>query len=320
MRPSLTGRVAVLVPCHDEERTVAQVVEAFRSALPEALVVVGDNASTDRTAELARAAGAEVITEQRKGKGMMVRRLMADVDADCYVLVDGDATYDPWAAPAMVDKVLNERLDMVNGSRIASDDEQAAYRRGHRLGNAVLTWIFQRLFGLPLADTLTGYRAFSRRFVKSFPSNATGFEIEAELNAHAALLGVPVGEVDTVYVARPSGSSSKLSTYRDGLRILRLNLRLFRDARPLLSFSLLALPWLLATVLLLIRPVTEYLDTGLVARFPSLIAGVGTFLVSLNLWAAGLVMERVSRNRVEVVRLRYLALPAPAAATERVDG
>jgi glycosyltransferase involved in cell wall biosynthesis len=312
----LRAHVAVLIPCHDEERTVAQVVGAFRQALPDALVVVGDNASTDRTAEFARAAGAEVVPEQRKGKGLMVRRLLADVDADCYVLVDGDATYDANAAPEMVAKVLRDRLDMVNGSRVTPEHELAAYRRGHRLGNAALTWIFQRLFGLPLADTLSGYRAFSRRFVKSFPSSATGFEIEAELNAHAALLAVPVGEVDTLYLSRPEGSESKLSTYRDGLRILRLNLRLFRDAKPLLSFSLLALPWLLATIPLVVRPVAEYFRTGLVPRFPSLIVGVGTFLVALNLWAAGLVLERVSRNRVEAVRLRYLALPAPAGADD----
>jgi glycosyltransferase involved in cell wall biosynthesis len=307
----LSARVCVLVPCHNEERTVEQVVTAFRQALPEALVVVGDNASTDRTAELARAAGARVVTEPRKGKGLMVRRLLADVDADCYVMVDGDATYDATAAPALVDMVFGQQLDMVTGARATPDHELTAFRRGHRLGNAVLTWIFHRLFGLPLVDTLSGYRAFSHRFVKSFPAAARGFEIEAELNAHAALLGVPVGELETTYLARPEGSQSKLSTYRDGLRILRLNLRLFRDARPLLSFCLLALPWLLATVPLVVRPVVEYLDTGLVPRFPSLIVGVGTFLVALNLWAAGLVMERVSRNRAEAVRLRYLALDAP---------
>jgi hypothetical protein len=203
---------------------------------------------------------------------------------------------------------------MVNAGRVAPEVESDAYRRGHRLGNAVLTWIFRHLFELPLTDTLTGYRAFSRRFVKSFPAASEGFEIEAELNAHAAVLGVPVAELVTSYVSRPEGSQSKLNTYRDGVRILRRNLRLFRDARPYLSFSLLALPWLIATLALIWLPVSDYVQTGLVAHFPSLIAGVGTFLVALNLWAAGLVMERIFRNRVEVVRLSYLSIPAPVWA------
>lgn len=304
--------VAVLVPCHNEEATVERVVTDFRRALPNSLVVVVDNASTDRTAELALAAGAQVINEPRPGKGWAVRRLLADVDADVYVLVDGDATYDAAAAPRLVERVIKDGCDMVNGARVSDTLDQAAYRRGHRLGNAVLTWIFQRLFRLPLKDTLTGFRAFSRRFVKSFPSASEGFEIEAELNAHAAFLGVPVAEIETVYLARPEGSESKLNTYRDGLRILRLNLRLFRDARPLTSFSILALPWLLAALVLVLPPVTEYLNSGLVAKFPSLIAGVGCFLVALNLWTAGIVMQRITRNRVEGVRLTYLSHPGPA--------
>lgn len=306
--------VAVLVPCHNEEATVERVVAEFRAALPDATIVVCDNASTDRTGELARAAGAVVITEDRPGKGMAVRRLFADVEADVYLMVDGDATYEAAAAPELVRCVVEDGCDMVNGARVSDVVDTAAYRRGHRLGNAVLTWIFRGLFHLPLKDTLTGYRAFSRRFVKSFPSASEGFEIEAELNAHAALLGVPVAEIQTAYLARPEGSVSKLSTYRDGIRILRLNLRLFRDARPLMSFSVLGLPWMLAALVLILVPVDEYLRTGLVLRFPSLIAGVGSFLVALNLWTAGIIMQRVTRNRAEVVRLRYLAQPGPVAA------
>ncbi|MGN6334401.1 MAG: glycosyltransferase family 2 protein [Motilibacteraceae bacterium] len=304
-------RIAVLVPCHNEESSVGQVVAGFRAALPGALVVVGDNASTDATAQVAREAGAVVVTEPRRGKGTMVRRLLAEVDADVYVLVDGDATYEAAAAPRLVALVVDEGHDMVVGARDAVPEEVRAYRRGHQLGNFVLTQIFRRLFLLPLTDTLTGYRAMSRRFVRSFPADSEGFEIEAELNAHAAVLGVPVAETRTTYLARGEGSASKLNTYRDGLRILRLNLRLARDARPVLSFSLLAAPWLLATALLLWAPVTEYFRTGLVARFPSLIAGVGTFLVALNVWAAGLVVERIQRARIDMIRLRYLQLPGP---------
>jgi glycosyltransferase involved in cell wall biosynthesis len=303
------ARIAVLIPCHNEAQSVGAVVTDFRAALPGCDIVVADNASTDETAAVARAAGARVITVSRRGKGMAVRQLFADVDADCYLLVDGDATYEACAAPRLARLVLEGGLDMVNAERITPEAEQAAYRRGHRIGNTVLTWIFRQLFELPLTDTLTGYRAFSRRFVKSFPAASEGFEIEAELNAHAAVLGVPVGEVPTVYVARPAGSTSKLNTYADGLRILRRNLRLFRDARPSRSFNILAAPWLLVSVALVWAPVKDYLGTGNVAHFPSLIAGVGTFLVALNLWASGIVLERVFRNRVEVVRLSYLSIP-----------
>lgn len=304
--------VAVIVPCHNEEQTVGAVVSGFLESIPDAIVVVADNASTDSTRAQALAAGARVIDEPRAGKGIAVRRLFADIDADCYVMVDGDATYDPSSAPAMVSLVLDGSIDMVSAVRVSPPDEVRAYRSGHRLGNATLTWIFNRLFDLPLTDTLTGYRAFSRRFVKSFPGVSEGFEIEAELNAHASVLGVPVAEVDSTYRSRPVGSESKLSTYRDGLRILRRNLVLFRDAKPRLSFTLLSLPWIVFTVLLLVPPVREFVETGVVLRFPSLIAGVGCFLVALNLWAAGLVLERVARGRTETVRLRYLAIEPPS--------
>lgn len=305
------SRVAVIVPCHNEEQTVGDVVTGFAAALPGAAVVVADNNCTDRTAEVATAHGAQVIHESRPGKGFAVRRLLADVEADCYVMIDGDATYDAASAPNMVDLVLEQGVDMVNGARHAEANAQQAYRPGHTLGNSMLTWIFQRLFGLQIEDTLSGYRVMSRRFVKSFPTGAEGFEIEAELNAHAATLGVPVAEVDTPYYARPEGSQSKLNTYRDGVRILRRNLRLFRDARPSLAFALLSLPWLIMAAVLLWIAFAEYFATGLVTRFPSLIFGVGSLVVGVLIIIAGLILERVARNRVEASRLAYLAMAPP---------
>jgi glycosyltransferase involved in cell wall biosynthesis len=306
--------VAVVIPCHNEASTIGRVVQGFRDILPEAQIVVADNASTDETGSVAAAAGARVIREPRRGKGLAIQRLFADVEADCYLMVDGDATYDPSSARHMLALVLDHGTDMVNAVRVSKGGEaEAAYRRGHRLGNRILTWIFRQLFNLYLTDTLSGYRALSRRFVKSFPSRMTGFEVEAELNAHAATVGAVVEEVQSYYSARPPGSDSKLSTYRDGFRIMRRNFRLARDARPLSSFALLALPWLIATPLLLVGPVMDYLDTGLVAKFPRLIAGVGTFVVAVQLVVAGIILERVTRNRNEVVRLSYLRIPAATA-------
>lgn len=311
MSEATYSRVAVIVPCHNEEPTIAEVINGFRRTLPGCTVVVADNRSTDATAAVARAHGAQVLYESRPGKGYAVRRLLADVEADCYVMIDGDATYDPEAAPELVDMVLQQGVDMVNGARVVVGDLAEAYRPGHTLGNAMLTWIFQKLFKLQLRDTLSGYRVMSRRFVKSFPTGAAGFEIEAELNAHAATLGVPLGEVDTDYFARPEGSESKLNTYRDGTRILRRNLQLFRDARPALAFALLSIPWLIIAFVLLGIALTEYLNTGLVQRFPSLITGVGALTVAGLIILTGLILERVTRNRIEANRLSYLSYPAP---------
>lgn len=309
--------IAVVVPCHNEELSIGEVVRDFLQAVPGCRVVVLDNASTDRTSQLAAEAGASVLHESRPGKGYAVRRLFADVDADCYVLVDGDATYDPGAAAAMVDLVMDRGIDMVNGARVSGEDEVSAYPPGHHWGNAALTALFQRLFALDIRDTLSGYRAMSRRFVKTFPSGATGFEIEAELNAHAATLGVPVAEVATAYGSRPRGSASKLNTYRDGVRILRRNLRLFRDARPGLAFLIMSLPWLLVAAPLLWLPVAEYFETGAVTKTPSLIAGTAFLVVALLMIVAGVILERVARNRLEAVRLAYLSMPGPLAAREQ---
>lgn len=304
-------RVAVVVPCHDEEATVGAVVRAFLQALPGCSVTVVDNASRDDTAARAAAAGAHVLREPRPGKGFAVRRLFSDVEADCLLMVDGDATYDAAAAPELVALVLDEGVDMAVGARRTREGSNEAYRPGHRFGNWLLTALFRRLFRFAIQDALSGYRAFSRRFVKSFPSMASGFEIEAELNAHAASTGAAYAERWTHYCARPPNSFSKLDTYRDGARILRRNLRLFRDWRPQLSFGLLAVPWFLLSVLLLVPVLQEYVRIGIVPRFPSLIAAVGCFLVALNLVVAGAVLERTARNRVEAVRLAYLALPGP---------
>lgn len=304
--------VAVVIPCHNEAATVESVVKGFAEALPGAHIVVADNASTDGTADLARAAGATVISERRPGKGWAMRRLFADVDAQIFVMVDGDATYDPTNASELVSLVRSGSADMVTGARMTAVDAGAAYRRGHRLGNAVLTWIFTKLFDLAITDTLSGYRAFSRRFVKSFSTTSTGFEIEAELNAHAAFLGVPVAEIPTRYSQRPEGSVSKLSTYRDGIRILRRNLLLFRDARPLLAFLLLSAPWWFLAALLVGVPTVEYLSTGIVTRFPSLIAGMGALVVALLLWVTGLILQRVAKIRRDVARLTYLGIPGPS--------
>lgn len=311
MSPEKFSRVAVVVPCHNEQQTIGEVVAAFSSALPGACIVVADNNCTDDTAAVARAQGAQVLNETRPGKGFAVRRLLADVEADCYVMIDGDGTYDAASAPKMVGLVLDEGIDMVNGARQSQTGDSETYRPGHTLGNAVLTWIFQRLFGLQIQDTLSGYRVMSRRFVKSFPTGAEGFEIEAELNAHAATLDVPIAEIPTPYYARPDGSESKLHTYRDGLRILRRNLRLFRDARPSLAFLLLSLPWLIVAGVLLWIAFAEYFATGVVTRFPSLIFGVGALVVGVLIIITGLILERVARNRVEASRLAYLSIPPP---------
>lgn len=303
-------RTVVCIPCYNEEAAIGQVVSDFRAAIPNARIVVIDNGSRDQTAERARAAGAEVLSEPRPGKGRAVTRAFADLDGDCYVMVDGDGTYDAGRVPAMVDLIADGSADMVCCARVESESATVAYRPGHRLGNRVLTSLFQGLFGLLISDALTGYRAMSRRFVKTFPSAATGFEIEAELNIHAALMQVPLLEITGEYRDRAEGTVSKLNTYRDGLRILRRNLRLFRDGRPNLAFSILAAPWFLASTYLVGVAVVDYAKTGQVARLPSLIADVGAFLVALNTSIAGVILER-PRSRRETARLQYLAHPGP---------
>jgi len=300
-------RIAVLVPCFNEEAAVASVVSAFGKALPSALVYVYDNNSKDRTAEVARAAGAEVRKERRQGKGHVVRRMFADIDADVYVLVDGDATYDAPSAPGMIERLVNDHLDMVVGSRV--DQEQAAYRRGHRTGNWLLTSFLSTVFGQAFTDILSGYRVFSRRFVKSFPVLSDGFEIETELTVHALELAMPVAEVETPYYARPEGSISKLNTWRDGLRILGTILKLYRSEKPLRFFTIIGTFLALVAVGLAIPLVVTYLEEGVVPRVPTAILSTGLMIVAVLSVSSGLVLDTVTRGRREKKLLAYLAQP-----------
>ena len=301
-------RIAILLPCYNEEAAVAQTVAGFRGALPGAAVYVYDNNSADRTREVAAAAGAVVRTERMQGKGNVVRRMFADIEADVYVMADGDATYDPAAAPELVRRLVEDKLDMVVGAR-KSEVEQA-YRRGHRLGNRLFTGLLASLFGRSFTDIFSGYRVFSRRFVKSFPALSRGFETETEISVHALELAMPVAEVVTAYGARPEGSQSKLSTYRDGWRIMRTILHLFRIERPVLFYGGFA-AFLAGLALVLAVPlVITYIETGLVPRFPTAILIMGMMIVSVISFAVGLILDTVVRGRREVRRLHYLGLPA----------
>jgi glycosyltransferase involved in cell wall biosynthesis len=302
-------RMALLVPCYNEEVAIAKVIADFRSALPEARIYVYDNNSTDRTIETARAAGAFVRREPHQGKGNVVRRMFTDIDADIYVLVDGDATYDAPSVRPMIARLLAERLDMVVGTRI--DQDEAAYRRGHRTGNVLLTRFVAFVFGRAFSDMLSGYRVFSRRFIKSFPALSGGFEIETELTVHALELGLPVAEVETPYYARPEGSASKLRTYRDGMRILWTIVRLYRSERPLQFFSIIGLALAVAAVILDIPVIATYLREGIVPRFPTFILATGLMLAALLSLASGLVLDTVTRGRREMKLLAYLQQKPP---------
>ena len=300
--------IAILVPCFNEESTVGQTVSAFREALPPATVYVYDNNSTDRTIEVARAAGAVVRSEARQGKGNVVRRMFADIDADVFVLVDGDATYEARAAPRMVRRAVDENLDFVNGARVSHSVE--AYRPGHRFGNYVLTAIVRSLFGKQFTDMLSGYKVFSRRYVKSFPAMSRGFEIETELTVHALELRMPSAEEFTVYGERPSGSVSKLSTFRDGTRILRLIFDLVRNERPLEFFGLVGVALILVAVALAVPLVETYFETRLVPRLPTAVLSVGLIIVGFLSFLAGLILDVVATMRSEMKRLAYLSYPA----------
>ena len=306
-------RIAVLVPCYNEEVAIPRVVAAFRAALPQATVYVYDNNSRDGTREAARAAGAVVRTEPLQGKGHVVRRMFADIEADAYLLVDGDDTYDAAAAPAMVRLLLEDRLDMVTGVRVT--DATAAYRRGHRFGNAMLTGMVRRIFGNRINDMLSGYRVFSRRFVKSFPALAEGFETETEFTVHALELMLPVGEVATAYKERPQGSASKLRTYSDGFRILRTIMLLVQRERPLTFFGVAGLLLLLAGIGIFMPVLVEYLQTGLVPRLPTAVLSTGLVLLSFLSFVCGLVLDTVTRGRKEAKRIAYLSVPGPAFDT-----
>jgi len=308
-QPSLDElQMAVILPCFNEEHAIAKVINEFQEALPEAAIYVFDNNSTDRTAEIARDCGAEVVFVALKGKGNVVRRMFADVEADIYLMTDGDCTYDVSVARQLVEKLLHENLDMVVGCRV-DRGESENYRRGHRFGNQLLTGSVRYIFGGKFSDMLSGYRVFSRRFVKSFPALARGFEIETELTIHALELRMPCGEVDTLYGARPEESESKLSTYRDGFRILKTIMRMYMVERPLEFFSILSFILAAASIVFAIPLFQEYFATGLVPRLPTAVLATGLMLSALLSFGCGLLLDNVTRGRQELRRLSYLSIP-----------
>lgn len=302
-------KTAVLIPCYNEEVAIAQTVKDFRKALPDAVIYVYDNNSKDRTIEVAKAAGAIVRTEPLQGKGNVVRRMFSDIEADVYVLVDGDATYDAASAPKMIQALLDGPLDMVNGARVTNIQE--AYRLGHRFGNWMLTSIVAWIFGNRFKDMLSGYRVFSRRYVKSFPALAAGFETETELTVHALELKMPTSEIATPYKDRPVGSVSKLSTYKDGFRILWTILVLLKEERPMPFFSVITLFLGLISVALMGPVLAEYFETGLVPRLPTAVLSMGLMTLAALSFACGLILDTVTRGRREMKRMRYLNIPAP---------
>ncbi len=309
--------IAVLIPAFNEATTIGEVVRSFRVALPNARIFVYDNNSWDNTAAIAKDAGAIVRREPLQGKGHVVRRMFSDIEADVYVMVDGDATYDAAAAPRLVSRLVETQADMVVGARIT--EEKAAYRAGHRLGNRMLTGLVAWIFGDRFTDMLSGYRAFSRRFVKSFPALASGFETETELTVHALELDMITTEIQTPYGSRPEGSVSKLSTIRDGFRILGTIGRLMRDERPLLFFGALAGAIMLTALLLGAPVIAEYMSTGLVPRFPTaFLCGTLAVLAGISL-VSGIILETVSLGRREMKRLAYNGIESLTAKLERLE-
>lgn len=301
--------MAVLVPCYNEELTIGKVVADFKSALPDGEIYVYDNNSNDRTSEVAREHGAIVMREPLQGKGNVVRRMFADVEADVYVLVDGDDTYDATSVGKLVDKLLVDRLDMVNAARISKSDQ--SYRPGHRFGNVLLTGIVAWIFGSRFSDMLSGYRVLSRRFVKCFPALTTGFEIETELTIHALELRMPVAELGTPYKERPKGSVSKLNTFSDGFRILLTILRLVKAERPMRFFSIVAALTASVSLILAYPVLVQFLEIGLVPRLPTALLATGLMIIAALSLVCGLVLETVTQGRTELKRLHYLSLPAP---------
>jgi glycosyltransferase involved in cell wall biosynthesis len=311
----LPPRIAVLIPCYNEQATIAKVIGSFRNRLPTADIFVYDNNSTDHTVQTALNAGAHVRVETLQGKGNVVRRMFADVEADAYVLVDGDDTYDADSAPRMVEMLLQHSLDMVNGARVATTSN--AYRAGHALGNRLLTGTVALIFGDRVRDMLSGYRVLSRRFVKSFPALAKGFETETELTVHALELRLPIEEIDTPYSDRPAGSQSKLRTFRDGFRILRTIALLVKEERPLLFFSTVGSIVAVTSLILSLPLLSEYVATGLVPRFPTAILATGLMILAFTSFVTGLVLDAVTLGRREIKRLHYLALQGPNLVERR---
>ena len=304
------AEIAVLVPCYNEEITIGQVVADFRRVLPDAIVYVYDNNSTDNTIAVARSAGAVVCSEPHQGKGHVVRRMFGDVDADIYILVDGDSTYEADAAPKMVACLVDQNLDMVNGVRVSEIKE--AYRPGHRFGNWLLTTLVAWMFGHRTTDMLTGYRVFSRRFVRSFPALTSGFEIETEIIVHALEMRLLMQDFPTKYGERPEGSTSKLNTISDGVRILKTIGILIKEERPFSFFFALGAVLLLTATVIFIPVFLEYQQTGAVRRFPTAILSVGMVLSSMLSMTCGLILSTVTLGRREMKRLFYLQYPRAA--------
>ncbi|HTH59858.1 MAG TPA: glycosyltransferase family 2 protein [Paraburkholderia sp.] len=299
--------VAVLLPCYNEQVAIAKVVSDFRAALPDAVIYVYDNNSTDRTAEVARRVGATVRTETQQGKGHVVRRMFRDIDADFYIMADGDDTYEAGIAPSMLELAIEGHHDLVNCAR--RESERAAYRGGHRFGNMLLTGVVRRIFGDRVRDMLSGYKVFSRRFVKSFPALSQGFDIETELTVHALELSMPVAHTEGSYRGRPPGSESKLRTYRDGMRILMLIFRLVRHERPFFFFGLLAALFAVASLLLAAPVLTHYVETGLVPRLPTAVLSMGLMIIAVLSLMVGTILDTVTRGRREIRLLAYLQYP-----------
>ncbi|WP_250492653.1 glycosyltransferase family 2 protein [Caballeronia sp. GAWG1-1] len=301
-------RVAVVIPCYNEAAAIATVVRDFRQHLPDASIIAFDNNSSDGTADIARAAGAEVITVPFQGKGNVVRRMFADVDADVYVMADGDATYDATVAPELIDTLIRNKLDMVVGSRLS--DEQTAYRLGHRFGNVMLTQCAATIFGKTFKDMLSGYRVFSRRYAKTFPAHSKGFEIETELAVYALSMRMPVAEIVTDYKSRPEGSESKLNTYRDGFRILMTIMRLFKSEKPFAFFTTGFAICSLLSIAFAIPVFETFIETGLVPRIPTVILSSVLAMIGAILLICGIVLDTVTHGRNETKHLAYLSIPA----------
>ncbi len=306
----MSPKIAVILPCYNEELAIEQVVKSFQVALPNSLIYVYDNNSTDKTVEKAIQAGAIVRYEKRQGKGYVIRRAFADIDADIYVIADGDSTYDAQSAPKMIDALIENQLDMVVGVR-RDDNTRKVYRTGHRFGNKILTNTIAFLFNSPFSDVLSGFRVFSKRFVKSFPALASGFEIEAMLTIHALELGLPTAEVETPYFERVKGACSKLRTYKDGFKIILTIISLFKDIRPFAFFGFLAIILAASSIGLMIPIFIEFLETGLVPRFPTAILSTGLMIVAGIFLTSGLILDSVSQKQLEQKRLVYLQYSAP---------
>jgi glycosyltransferase involved in cell wall biosynthesis len=311
---SQDAKIAVLIPCYNEEAAIPKVIRDFKQAVPAAAIYVFDNNSTDKTRAVALAAGAIVRNESLQGKGHVVRRMFADVEADVYVLVDGDDTYDASVAPQVVRALTENRLDMINVSRSAA--HAGSYRSGHRFGNWFLSSVVSWVFGRRFQDMLSGYRVFSRRFVKSFPAQSQGFEIETELTVHALELNLPTAEIPASYKERPAGSTSKLRTFRDGFRILFAILRLLQNEKPLPFFAAFSLLFVAVAAFLSIPIFETYFATGQVPRFPTAILIIGLVLLGAISLVCGLVLDTVTRGRKELRRLFYLQYQSPSSARE----